>query len=396
MTGVNLSDAAVQERRAGLRWAWFEALFAHVLRPLAQRDKHPESFYRQLRLLAIDGSQWSLRNTQELRAQGWPSSANQKDQNGAFPKWGTAVLLEVGTHQPLGAACCQPQIEPSEGELTLARRVLAAIPCDEDTLLLLDRCYGSPTFINEVLRVAGARCAVLVRIKSNLKVKAPQPLADGSVLIEVHSREERAKDGARLRLREIRGKVWRESSHASPSDGAPATEVRLWTTLLDEQAYPAEELLKLYAQRWEQELFFRELKQHTGREQLLRAGTVQGAQAEFGVLLMAASLLARERLEAARKVDVPPVRISLSKISRALEVLLPVLAAAREVVTEKQCEQIAEKFLAQTAREAKLPPRRGRSCQRGLRKPASAWPRIRTREYATGVCVAEVLATLFP
>ena len=36
--------------------------------------------------------------------------------------------------------------------------------------------------------------------------------------------------------------------------------MRLWTSLLDWKKHPAGELLALYAQRWEQESFYRELK----------------------------------------------------------------------------------------------------------------------------------------
>lgn len=145
-------------------------------------------------------------------------------------------------------------------------------------------------------------------------------------------------------------------------------------------------LIKLYAQRWEQELFFRELKRHTGREQLLRSGSLQGAEAEFGIMMVAASLLAGQRVQAAQLVDLPPVRISINKISAALEALLPLLSVAGDII----------KFMAHTAREARIPPRRSRSCQRALRKPICAWPLIRTREYLDGVCVYEVTPISFP
>ena len=40
---------------------WFEELFGHILKPLARRDKHPDCFYHSMRLVAVDGSKWSLR-----------------------------------------------------------------------------------------------------------------------------------------------------------------------------------------------------------------------------------------------------------------------------------------------------------------------------------------------
>jgi IS4 transposase len=40
--------------------------------------------------------------------------------------------------------------------------------------------------------------------------------------------------------------------------------LRFWTSLLDEAQFPARELAELYAARWEQELYFRELKRNMG------------------------------------------------------------------------------------------------------------------------------------
>ena len=66
---------------------------------------------------------------------------------------------------------------------------------------------------------------------------------DGSALVEICA-------GQQTRLvREIVGRVQRGGR-------GPATVVRLWTSLLDWRRHPAAELLALYAQRWEQEIFY--------------------------------------------------------------------------------------------------------------------------------------------
>lgn len=61
--GTSICDSAAQQRRASLSWTWFEALFTHLLRPLAKPGSHPKCFYHHMRLLAVDGSAWSLSNT---------------------------------------------------------------------------------------------------------------------------------------------------------------------------------------------------------------------------------------------------------------------------------------------------------------------------------------------
>jgi Transposase DDE domain len=386
MTGVQVTDSAAIQRRAGLRWEWFEALFAQILRPLAQRSVHPESFYHGHRLLALDGSEWSLRNTDAITTTARSRHTNQHSSEAAFYKWGCAVLIEAGTHQPLSAARSLPGLDYAEGELNIARRTLGGIARAEDTLLLADRLYGCGRFIADVRTAVGARCKVLLRVKQSLKAKVIKQLSDGSALVEITvcvAGTNRVE--CKLVVREIRGWV---SNEASPGK---RSEVRLWTTLLDAVKYPAAELLALYTQRWEQELFFRELKSHVSREHLLRAGSEEGAAAEFGALIIAAGLLAQQRVGAAQRVGLPVLRISVRKISMAMEHLLPVLAVANELITEEQRAAIIERFMQHAAKEAVIPVRRKRSCQRGVRKPVCSWPRIHSRVYLTGCCLYEVI-----
>jgi hypothetical protein len=396
ITGVSISDAAAIQRRAGLSWECFEALFAQVLRPRAQAGQHEESFYRGHRLLGVDGTEWSLRNTEAITAQQGPRHTNGKKE-AAFYKWGTAVLLELGTHQPLGAACALRPLDPAQGELNIARRVLGAIPSQEDTLLLADRLYGCARFIHDVQEAAGTRCQVLVRVGSARQSKVLQKLSDGSAFVETRMCEPGTnRPGAKIRVREIRGQVWREvpsDKQAASSKKTARAEVRLWTTLLDEKKHPAPKLLELYAQRWEQELFFGELKRHTGRYSLLRAGTLQGAQAEFGALIIAASLLAEQRLKAAQSVSLPPVRLSLGKISYMLQHLLSLLEVGADILSAKQRAAMIRKYLALMASESVIKPRRSRSCQRAVCKPQGSWPRIQSRCSLEGPFVFHVISS---
>lgn len=395
MSGAPVSDAAAHGRRQGLGWDWFAALFASVPKPLAVRGQHGEAFCQGLRLLGVDGTWWSLRNAPAIAALPRALARAGEEKSPAFFKWGAAVLLELGTHQPLMAACAELEKDRGEGEITIARRVLAGIPQGEDTLLLADANYGRGAFLADVRDAAGPRCQMLFRVPSGPKPKVLEVLADGSALIEVRVCH---RGGQRLRttllLREIRGRVRREGGEEE--NEGKGTGVRLWTTLLDEKKHPAKELLALYARRWEQELFFRELKRHTAREQLLRAGSPRGAEAELGAMIIAASLLAAQRLEAADLAGLPPSRLSLVKVGRGLEAFLQVLSVTGSLLTGRQRDRMTRKFLEHLAREARIPPRRSRGCQRGLRKPACAWPRVRTRQYLDGAWVYEIINVPFP
>ena len=390
LTGSSISDSATQQRRASLDWSWFEALFAHLLRPLAKLRRHPECFYGGMRLLAVDGSSWSLVNTPQVTSR-LASPSNQKGQPGAFPKFMSVVLLELGTHQPLGAQCEQAVAAHATGEITLAKTLLGQLPAGEPSLLLADRLYGGAGFIHAVRKRSEEHCQLLVRVIENRKARVLEVLSDGSALVEVmlEDKSRRKQERKPLRLREIRAEVRCEGE-------GKKSQLRLWTTLLNEHQHPATELARLYTQRWEAELFFRELKTHTRRDNLMRAGSIEGAQAEFGALILAASLLAAQRLKLAEQEELPAVRLSIHKIARHMQQAALVLSLSHDLMSGAQQRTFIRRFEKMIRREAQIPPRRQRSCPRGLRKPTASWPRIRQRHEAHGSYLLTILPSSFP
>ena len=118
-----------------------------------------------------------------------------------------------------------------------------------------------------------------------------QRLGDGSTLVEVTpSREEaRVLERKTILVREIRGRVCRP--------GGAWSEVRLWTSLLDEKAHSGLESLGLYARRWEQELAYHELKVdlRASGDSALASHTPDTAAQEIAALLVALAMVARAR-----------------------------------------------------------------------------------------------------
>ncbi len=72
------------------------------LQPKAERARHPEAFYQDLRLCGVDGCLFSVTNTPQTKKQ--MRKARSRRGRAAFPKVGVAVLLELGLHNPLAAA----------------------------------------------------------------------------------------------------------------------------------------------------------------------------------------------------------------------------------------------------------------------------------------------------
>jgi len=66
LSGLELSGSAASERRQALPWEVFARILDLALRPLAQESQHRQAFYHGLRLVAIDGTQFSLVNTPQM------------------------------------------------------------------------------------------------------------------------------------------------------------------------------------------------------------------------------------------------------------------------------------------------------------------------------------------
>lgn len=363
-----LCDSACSGRRGRLPWQVFADLMQRVLRPLANRRRHPEAFWREWRLGALDGTKHSLTNTPQNN-QALPKAKTRRGR-AAFAKITTSVLLELGLHNPLAAAIGQKG--QSEWELSLS--LLARLP--KKMLLLADRLSGCAAFAAEALRACRrVGSHFLFRARTNIRVQVLKRFKDGSRLVRVPVRQKgrRSVIVEWLELREIRVQLRRK--------GFRTTELRLWTSLLDPNTAPAQELVPLYAQRWEHELFYRELKRQLRKNALLQAHTVPTAAQEIAALMTAATLLARERDRAAAGV-VPVLRVSFIKLLELLRPLWLVLALGEDLLEEWQKDQLTERFYEQ-ARCCLSPPRRRRSCPRKVRQPVSSWPRLLENEYST-------------
>jgi hypothetical protein len=374
VSALSISDSAVIAMRASLTWEFYAKLLARVLRPLAKLGQQADSFYEGMRLLALDGTNWSLRNSAAmLERPQRPRHSNQHGACAAFFKMGSAVLLEVGTHQPLALACATAQSHEPEGELTIARRALGGLPKDEPSLLLADRLYGTASFMLDVLQASKKHTQLLVRVRSNLTGKVLKVLSDGSALLEVRASGKGATQGKnKLMVREVRARV----QYA----GSKAVELRLWTTLLDEKKHPAAKLVALFAWRWEQELFYRELKHHVGASSLLKAHSEQTAQSELVGLILAASIVAERRVAAGQQMELSPLRLSLRKIGHLLDGLSLVLHAAKGIMSEQQARTFSRRILKLMAKESVIPPRKPRRCQRAVRRAVLPWPVVKSRK----------------
>ena len=362
ITGIGITDSALSQRRGNLCWEIFEAILSVALKPRAQAREHPNAFYAGLRLCGVDGSQFSVANTPQVKKR--MKKAKSRRQRAAFAKVGVGVLVELGIHNPIAASIGNQ----GESEMTLAQKILPHLP--EKSLLIADRYYGVAKVIGLLKELhPGGKREFLLRVRSNLKGRVLETYHDGSALIEVKSQ------GIRIQVREIQARV-------RVGQGQWST-VRLWTSLLDFKKHPAAVLVALYSRRWEQEGFYRELKVDMRSADLIRSHTPETAAQEIAALLVAYALLVEQRLKVAGMGEVEVVRISFLKVMQSVSGLWRFLEAAEGMMTGKQVDKLVSKVLQQVADYA-LSKRRKRSCPRGLRQPVSSWPRITKNTYKNG------------
>lgn len=360
-----LAESSMSQRRQNLPFAIFCAIMEAALSPLAKPKKHAHAFYRGLRLVAIDGSQFSVSNTPAIL--GSLSKAASRRMKAAFAKVGVAMLVELGIHNPLAAAIGKD----GESEIVLARRLLGSLP--EHSLLIADRLYGVGAFLVDLVgELAKNSCHFLVRVRSNLKPKMLERFKDGSALMEVKVTEGRKE---KFKVREIRGRVRRPRGQW--------VEVRFWTSLLDWKAYPAGELLALYARRWEQEIMYKQLKVDMRQAELLHSHTVETAAQEIAALVLAHAILARQRIDAAKSLQNEVMRISFGKTLGLVRSLWVVLAAGEGILNSEQSAAMTRRVMRLIAAMA-LPRRRKRSCPRAVRQPIGSWPRLTKNRYSKG------------
>ncbi|MDP7692384.1 MAG: IS4 family transposase [Vicinamibacterales bacterium] len=286
------SVVAARSRLGAEPMAW---LFRRVAEEWADSSSGLEP-WRGLTLHAVDGTCLRVWDSDENFDRFGKPGGRGGPNDAGYPQVRLTCLLNLQTRM-IRAAAFGP-FKTSEHEL--AGRLWAKL--SDDSLTILDRGFIDYRLFASLVS-AGCNRHLLVRMRRNLKYEPIELLPDGSELAYIKPHKKLiATDPtlpAALTVRVV---------HYQHDGGEPN---RLLTTLLDPEAFPAEELIELYHQRWEIELAYDELKTHMiERRECLRSRTPDGVEQEVHGLLLTYNLVRREMLLAAQSHDLPPRRIS--------------------------------------------------------------------------------------
>jgi hypothetical protein len=268
---VRISKVSISMARSKMGAAPIQALARRCCVPMAEERFHPNAFYRGLRLVAIDGSNFELPDEPDnVEHFGRPGSRTGV---AGYPQAQCAVLVECVTHAIIGA-----NLGPYRtAEWEVCKPLLDSLK--PGMLCMADRGFSGYEHW-QLARHSGAE--LLWRCANNRILPRNVELPDGSFLSEIKptagSRAQRLKQAQVVRVIE----------YAMP--GVPGAEpsYRLLTTLLDPKQAPALELAALYHERWQVEEVFDELKTHLLRgRRVFRSKTADLVRQEFYGWVMA-------------------------------------------------------------------------------------------------------------
>ena len=334
-------------------------LFERLAKILAKKHGQATTWLGLL-VYAIDGSCFRVPDEKENDEYFGRPGTSRGGKSG-FPQMRVVLLITAFTHLVVQAA-----LGPYKtGEMALAETLLPTIV--HGSLILMDRGYYSFAWLASV---ATRRAFFLVRAKTGrtaLKAVKTKKLGKGDWLATLtapaYLKRRMPELAATLAIRLVRCRV----------KGYP--RVLLATNLLDPVKYPAEEIARLYYERWEVELAYREIKVYQAAERTVtfRSHTPERVTQEFYGLLIAYNCVRALMADAAQEVDCDPRRLSFTGCLERITATIPIFAFASPV----DHEQILARLRLDLAC-CRLPAKRtGRRCRREIKIKMSNWPRKR-------------------
>jgi hypothetical protein len=292
------SKSAIFQARERLGFEPVEALFGRVAAPLAAPGS-PGCWLASRRLVAIDGTCLDVADS-VANDEFFGRPGVNKGERAAFPQARVVAVGECGS---------RAIIDAEVGPYRTGENTMAAALCDRleaDMLVLADRGFcGFPLW--ERAQATGAD--LLWRAKSNMQPRHLEQLADGSWLAEFRLSGNAGRNTEPLPIRVIEYTI---------DDGRDNDTVyRLFTTILDPNDASAVELAAAYAQRWEIETSFAELKTHQrGAHVVLRSKSPPLVLQEIWGHLCCHYAIRTLMFEAADHAEVDPDRVSFTAALR--------------------------------------------------------------------------------
>jgi hypothetical protein len=303
------SKSAIFQARERLGVEPLKALFDRVAAPLAT-EQTPGAFLAGRRMVAIDGTTLDVADT-PVNDEYFGRPGVNKGERSAFAQARLVALAECATHAMFDAEIDAYTVS----ELALAKRLVERL--EPGMVLLADRGF-SGFALWEQASATGAD--LLWRAKNNVVPRQIEILDDGSWLGELRAKNKELNT-PHVVVRVVEYQI-------DDGRGEPMGPFRLFTTMLDPTEVTATELAAAYAQRWEIESAFDELKTHQrGAKMVLRSKSPALVEQEIWGHLCCHYAIRTLMFEAAHDAEVDPDRVSFTA---ALRITRRSLSQARD------------------------------------------------------------------
>src|SRR3989440_5948054 len=337
----------------------------------------PGAFYKGMRLMAIDGTLFNTQDTTRNDA-AFGRSQNQYGK-GAYPQIRVVSLLECGSHVTIDISLggyCRSEVH---GAHDVLGKVTAGMLVMHDAGL-----FGGGLW--QGLRQREAHVLSAIGETILLGTQQREVLSDGSYLTWLSP-----SSGAIYPLEQPMSIRVIEYRITDARLGEPDKIYRLATTLLDEKAYPARELIVLYHERWEIELAYDEIKTHQRQQQkVLRSKTPEGVRQEVYATFLAHYAVRMLMGQAAAEVGIDPDRISFTEavfqINEAIDDAMVFAPEHQDTIGKRMRKRFLENLLPErhlriNRREIKQVYNKHKPKKRGMPPPEPFLPHERFEDF---------------
>ena len=368
--GISSGNSGYCQARGRLDLSILRRISGHLIAFLA-RAMPSERTWHGLRILAADGTESDLADTPANR-KAYPKGGRRKagrpepDRGGLLPKLNLVAVFDLFT----GGAMAWEHGPERVGEQTLWRRLIGRT-VTAGVLVLGDALYC--TFGNFVEVLANGGQAAFVARDQRIYRGRGRHARD--FIVRLPRPKVRAKGWTKARWAGLPESVeLRVVTSVRRRPGFRPETIRIVTTLLDQDAYPAAEIIGLHARRWEAELRFRDLKSAMGME-TLKCKTPEMVEKELMMHMIALNLVRALAIDAARLRDVDPARISFS--AALVQTGEWMRLAVADCIPAKRRKQLRPMFMKALA-DAVVRQRPGRSEPRAVKKRPKNYPAMKT------------------